>query len=72
MLKWLIAQIKYYVLPCQLTAMSYIINFFLKILLYIIKIPKSHIENPSLLQVMAHNPELYVLVERERVRPKDH
>ena len=32
-----------------------------------IKIPKSHIENPSLLQVTVHNPELHVLVERERV-----
>ena len=32
-----------------------------------IKISKSHIENPSLLQVTAHNPELHVLVERERV-----
>ena len=32
-----------------------------------IKIPKSHIENPSLLQVTAHNLELHVLVKRERV-----
>ena len=32
-----------------------------------IKISKSHIENPSLLQVTAHNAELHVLVERERV-----
>ena len=32
-----------------------------------IKIPKSPIENPSLLQVTAHNPELHVLVKRERV-----
>ena len=37
-----------------------------------IKISKSHIENPSLLQVMTHNLELHVLVERERVSLEDH
>ena len=71
MLMGLMAQIKYDFLPCQLNATSYLIKKILKILLNMIKIPKSHIEDPSLLQVTAHNPKLHVLVERKRVRPED-
>lgn len=68
----LMTQIKYYFLLCQLTVTSYLIKKFEKILLNVIKVTKFHIENPSLLQVTAHNPELHVLVEREMVRPEDH